>query len=364
MTRRSTVTPLHRHLQVNVMHIPQRQVMPDWLPDCTCLAQQPSEHARRPQAHVVQPGIQGVAEHAELLKIHLLHSCRPCCPARAVRCAAQATDGPSASRRAASAALVATLAAVAAAPAQAFLGIGEDQTKVYDAQTVHAPNSSCLTQPRSSSPCCSLPPAHDCIAGIFCATVLNVHACCAQACQDAHIPAFCVCSHAAEQQPDAEDMRHAACTQDELLKKINATLAMGPEDDKESAVRALKKDMNDWTAKYRNSSQGGRPSFSNLYSVVNALAGHWTSFGADAPVPKKRLARISKVRWLTKTTLLKKKKRLAHISKVQLLTSDSHQRFSIALSVEQFCRCMPACATSSSTPCADAALHNMAPELP
>jgi photosystem II Psb27 protein len=60
-------------------------------------------------------------------------------------------------------------------------------------------------------------------------------------------------------------------------------------------VKALKKDMNDWTAKYRNSGLAGRPSFSNLYSVVNALAGHWNSFGADAPVPKKRIGRIQKV---------------------------------------------------------------------
>ena len=40
---------------------------------------------------------------------------------------------------------------------------------------------------------------------------------------------------------------------------------------------------------------GGRPSFTNLYSAVNALAGHWNSFGADAPVPKKRIGRIEQV---------------------------------------------------------------------
>ena len=59
----------------------------------------------------------------------------------------------------------------------------------------------------------------------------------------------------------------------------------------------LKKQMNEWTSKYRtNGKVGGRPSFSNLYSAVNALAGHWNSFGADAPVPKKRYARIAKAR--------------------------------------------------------------------
>lgn len=84
--------------------------------------------------------------------------------------------------------------------------------------------------------------------------------------------------------------------QAKLLADIRTTVAMPNDDDKEAAVRVLKKEMNDWTAKYRNSGEGGRPSFSNMYSAVNALAGHWTSFGADAPVPKKRMARITKVR--------------------------------------------------------------------
>lgn len=85
--------------------------------------------------------------------------------------------------------------------------------------------------------------------------------------------------------------------QAKLLADIRTTVSMtGDDDAKEAAVKTLKKEMNDWTAKYRNSSEGGRPSFSNMYSAVNALAGHWTSFGSDAPVPKKRMARISKVR--------------------------------------------------------------------
>lgn len=37
----------------------------------------------------------------------------------------------------------------------------------------------------------------------------------------------------------------------------------------------------------------------NTYSVVNALSGHFNSFGASAPIPKKRLDRIQKVTgWL------------------------------------------------------------------
>lgn len=34
---------------------------------------------------------------------------------------------------------------------------------------------------------------------------------------------------------------------------------------------------------------------SNTYSALNALAGHYNSFGATAPIPKKRLERLTKV---------------------------------------------------------------------
>ena len=34
----------------------------------------------------------------------------------------------------------------------------------------------------------------------------------------------------------------------------------------------------------------------NVYSAVNALAGHYNNFGTSAPVPKKRLERLVKVR--------------------------------------------------------------------
>ena len=82
--------------------------------------------------------------------------------------------------------------------------------------------------------------------------------------------------------------------QAKLLADTNAVLAM--EGDKEQAVNDLKKEMNTWTSRYRTDGKvGGRPSFGMMYSAVNALAGHWTSFGADAPIPKKRFARIQKV---------------------------------------------------------------------
>lgn len=54
--------------------------------------------------------------------------------------------------------------------------------------------------------------------------------------------------------------------------------------------------MNAALLTHRRLQVGGRPSFTNLYSAVNALAGHWNSFGPEAPVPKKRFARIEKAR--------------------------------------------------------------------
>lgn len=41
---------------------------------------------------------------------------------------------------------------------------------------------------------------------------------------------------------------------------------------------------------------------SNTYSALNALAGHYNSFGATAPIPKKRLDRLTKVRTYACTT--------------------------------------------------------------
>ncbi|KAK9860400.1 hypothetical protein WJX84_001346 [Apatococcus fuscideae] len=37
-----------------------------------------------------------------------------------------------------------------------------------------------------------------------------------------------------------------------------------------------------------------QPSFTNTYSALNALAGHYNNFGATTPLPKKRLERAQK----------------------------------------------------------------------
>lgn len=63
---------------------------------------------------------------------------------------------------------------------------------------------------------------------------------------------------------------------------------------------------------------------STTYSAVNALAGHFNSFGLTAPVPKKRLERIQKVRWMptpNSASLLKKLNLCTACNQLQALWS-------------------------------------------
>jgi photosystem II Psb27 protein len=63
--------------------------------------------------------------------------------------------------------------------------------------------------------------------------------------------------------------------------------------EKGSKVGVLKETINSWVSKYRREPKfAGRPSFSNMYSAVNALSGHFNNFGPNAPIPKKRLDRL------------------------------------------------------------------------
>ena len=62
-------------------------------------------------------------------------------------------------------------------------------------------------------------------------------------------------------------------------------------------MNAVRGEINSWVARYRRDTTfSGRPSYGNTYSAVNALAGHLNSFGPTAPLPKKRLERLVKVR--------------------------------------------------------------------
>ena len=60
-------------------------------------------------------------------------------------------------------------------------------------------------------------------------------------------------------------------------------------------MKAVRDQINGWVATYRRDAKfSGRPSFGNTYSALNALTGHYNSFGTQAPIPKKRLERLSK----------------------------------------------------------------------
>eukprot|EP00270_Netrium_digitus_P005816 TRINITY_DN1780_c0_g1_i2.p1 TRINITY_DN1780_c0_g1~~TRINITY_DN1780_c0_g1_i2.p1 ORF type:complete len:186 (-),score=39.23 TRINITY_DN1780_c0_g1_i2:41-598(-) len=79
-----------------------------------------------------------------------------------------------------------------------------------------------------------------------------------------------------------------------VIEKVRYTLSLDKTDPaKEEAVTSLRLLSNDWVAKYRREkSIAGKPSFSNMYSVLNAISGHYISFGPTYPIPKKRADRI------------------------------------------------------------------------
>ena len=54
-----------------------------------------------------------------------------------------------------------------------------------------------------------------------------------------------------------------------------------------------KKEMIDFVAFYRRfTNVSGKQSFSTLYTAINVLAGHYTSYGPKFPVPEKRRKRL------------------------------------------------------------------------
>eukprot|EP00619_Florenciella_sp_RCC1007_P007650 CAMPEP_0205914526 /NCGR_PEP_ID=MMETSP1325-20131115/7279_1 /ASSEMBLY_ACC=CAM_ASM_000708 /TAXON_ID=236786 /ORGANISM="Florenciella sp., Strain RCC1007" /LENGTH=181 /DNA_ID=CAMNT_0053281579 /DNA_START=35 /DNA_END=580 /DNA_ORIENTATION=+ len=55
----------------------------------------------------------------------------------------------------------------------------------------------------------------------------------------------------------------------------------------------MKKEMVDFVSFYRRfSNVAGKQSFSTLYTAINVLAGHYTSYGTKFPVPEKRRKRL------------------------------------------------------------------------
>ncbi|KAK1260342.1 Thylakoid lumenal protein [Acorus gramineus] len=80
----------------------------------------------------------------------------------------------------------------------------------------------------------------------------------------------------------------------DIINKIRTTINKNKTDpDVASAVAELREASNDWVAKYRREKALlGRVSFRDMYSALNAVSGHYISFGPTAPIPTKRKARI------------------------------------------------------------------------
>ncbi|OAY63249.1 Photosystem II repair protein PSB27-H1, chloroplastic [Ananas comosus] len=80
----------------------------------------------------------------------------------------------------------------------------------------------------------------------------------------------------------------------EVINKVRSTINMDKSDPNvAAAVAELREAANSWVAKYRREKDLlGRPSFRDVYSALNAVSGHYISFGPTAPIPAKRKARI------------------------------------------------------------------------
>ncbi|XP_010558848.1 PREDICTED: photosystem II repair protein PSB27-H1, chloroplastic-like [Tarenaya hassleriana] len=81
---------------------------------------------------------------------------------------------------------------------------------------------------------------------------------------------------------------------EEVISKVRTTLTMEKSDPNvAAAVAELREASNSWVAKYRKEKALiGKASFRDIYSALNAVSGHYISFGPTAPVPAKRKTRI------------------------------------------------------------------------
>ncbi|KAF8007927.1 hypothetical protein BT93_K1814 [Corymbia citriodora subsp. variegata] len=81
---------------------------------------------------------------------------------------------------------------------------------------------------------------------------------------------------------------------EEVISKVRNTISMDKNDPNVAdAVAVLRETSNSWVAKYRREKALlGRASFRDMYSAINAVSGHYISFGPTVPIPAKRRARI------------------------------------------------------------------------
>ena len=62
----------------------------------------------------------------------------------------------------------------------------------------------------------------------------------------------------------------------------------------EKIATNCKKEMTDFVSYYRRFPKiAGKLSYSNLYTSINVLAGHYASYGPKFPVPEKRRKRLT-----------------------------------------------------------------------
>ncbi|KAE8679967.1 Photosystem II repair protein PSB27-H1 [Hibiscus syriacus] len=86
----------------------------------------------------------------------------------------------------------------------------------------------------------------------------------------------------------AADEEYVKETSD-VINKVRSTINMDKNDPNvATAVAELRDTSNSWVAKYRREkSLLGRASFREIYSALNAVSGHYISFGPTAPIPAK-----------------------------------------------------------------------------
>ncbi|MCO5572591.1 hypothetical protein L7F22_026347 [Adiantum nelumboides] len=79
-----------------------------------------------------------------------------------------------------------------------------------------------------------------------------------------------------------------------VIGQVRSTLGLDKADPtRGDAVKSLRQTSNEWVAKYRREKRfAGKPSYSNIYSVLNAVSGHFISYGDGAPLPAKRRTQI------------------------------------------------------------------------
>ncbi|XP_009111150.1 photosystem II repair protein PSB27-H1, chloroplastic [Brassica rapa] len=91
----------------------------------------------------------------------------------------------------------------------------------------------------------------------------------------------------------AEDEEYVKDTS-AVISKVRTTLSMERTDPNVAdTVAELREASNSWVAKYRKEKALlGKTSFRDMYAALNAVSGHYVSFGPTAPIPAKRKARI------------------------------------------------------------------------